>query len=74
MHVHQGRRGLWRLCWRYAAATPVLPEFRRLTSYTALSALVDVIIAVYPAVVLFQMPMSLRRRIGLTASLGIGSV
>jgi hypothetical protein len=40
----------------------------------ALSALVDVILAIYPAVILFQMPMSMRRRIGLTASLGIGSM
>lgn len=54
--------------------TSVLPVIRKLTSSTALSALVDVILAVYPAVVLFRMPMSLRRRIGLTASLGLGAM
>jgi hypothetical protein len=40
----------------------------------AMSAFVDVVLAVYPAVVLFRTPMSLRRRIGLTATLGIGAI
>ncbi|KAK0385545.1 hypothetical protein NLU13_6724 [Sarocladium strictum] len=40
----------------------------------ALSAFVDLYLAIYPAVVLFQLQMKLRKKLALTAALGIGCV
>jgi hypothetical protein len=40
----------------------------------AMSAFVDVVLAFYPAVVLCRSPMSLRRRVSLTATLGFGAI
>jgi hypothetical protein len=39
-----------------------------------MSAFVDVVLAFYPAVVLCRSPMSLRRRVSLTATLGFGAI
>ncbi|KAJ6128237.1 hypothetical protein N7471_009454 [Penicillium samsonianum] len=40
----------------------------------AFSAFVDLFLAVYPGVVLFKLQMSLRKKIALTAALGLGSI
>lgn len=38
------------------------------------SAFINVVLAVYPAIVLARMQMSLKRKVGLTAALGIGAM
>jgi hypothetical protein len=44
------------------------------TSYQAFSAFVDLYLAIYPAVVLFNLQMSFKKKLALSFALGIGSV
>ncbi|KAJ5603288.1 hypothetical protein N7537_006244 [Penicillium hordei] len=43
-------------------------------AWTAFSAFVDLFLAIYPGVVLFKLQISLRKKIALTAALGLGSI
>lgn len=42
--------------------------------YIAFSAFVDLYLATYPAFILFHLQMSLRKKIALSAALGLGTV
>ncbi|CAG9978709.1 unnamed protein product [Clonostachys byssicola] len=46
----------------------------RLTLIVGLSAFTDLYLAIYPATVLFKLQMNIRKKIGLSVALGIGSV
>lgn len=76
MCTHPPHYQLQPVCWRYVIGLPdARNEHRPLTRiYTALSAFVDVYLAIYPAVVLSRLQLKLRKKIALTVALGIGCV
>jgi hypothetical protein len=45
-----------------------------MTLLTAFSAFVDLYLATYPAFILFHLQMSLRKKIALSAAMGLGSM
>lgn len=50
----------------------IVTDYRH--AWTAFSAFVDLSLAIYPGVVLFKLQMSLRKKIALTAALGLGAM
>lgn len=50
----------------------IVTDYRH--AWTAFSAFVDLSLAIYPGVVLFKLQMSLRKKIALTAALGLGTM
>ena len=47
---------------------------KKIDNVPALSAFVDLYLAIYPALVLWKLQMSLRKKFALTAALGLGTV
>jgi hypothetical protein len=56
------------------SSPPRLTVLLNPNTITALSAMVDLYLAVYPAVILFKLQMNLRKKLALSIALGLGSI
>lgn len=57
-------------CWQYVTRV----KWGTRLILTALSAIVDLYLAIYPAVVLYRLQMNVKKKIALSFALGLGSV
>lgn len=75
MQTAEGPSRLCDLHRRYAARLPKLPiDERNADPSLALSAFVDLYLAIYPSVVLWRLQITLGKKLALCAALGLGGV